>query len=180
MILDLIFRQRFLFNFFSRACYVRGIRNIRSELFVTRYIESHIGWADIPQSEPFINPDVRKNKTIWILWTQGIEHAPLLVQKCYATIETFKDDYDVVLLTKENINQYVRLPEHVEQLYEEGKMSEALHSDMIRLYLLINYGGIWRDATCYQTASYPDYVKHASFFMFSASLLSGYTSPIRC
>ena len=114
------------------------------------------------------------------MWTQGINSAPLLVQKCYATIDKFKEDFDVVLLTKENICQYIRLPEFVEELYQKGHMSEALHSDMIRLYLMICYGGIWRDATCYQSSPLPDFIHKAPFFMFSASMLSGYTSPIKC
>lgn len=171
---------RFLFVAFSRVTYLRGLLHVRKQKIISNYIIQYLDWALVNHIGTFENPNVRKNKTIWFLWTQGIDNAPLLVKKCYQSLLKYKEDYDVIVLTKENLKEYICLPKYVEKLYNEKKMSEALHSDMIRLYLLIHYGGIWRDATCFQSSPYPDYVKNYHFFMFSSDLLSHSLQPIIC
>lgn len=170
--------SHFLFRLASRFRYIPGILQTRKELLLVKLLKRHQSWAEADWSDLYRNPDVRKNKTIWVMWTQGLDAAPDLVQKCCQTIAPYQDDYDVVVLTGENLSQYVRLPEHVEQLYRQKKMGEAQHSNIVRAYLLIQYGGIWRDATCYQSAAYPDYVLKSPFFMFSRNLLGGHLSPI--
>ena len=167
-----------LFRLFSRLQPVKGLLQIQKERLLVKLLSQHIDWADSDISGLYRNPSVRMNKTIWLMWTQGLELAPPLVRKCCESVEPYRGDYDVVLLTADNLSQYVRLPEHIAHLYREKKIGEALHSDLVRAYLLLQYGGIWRDATCYQSAPYPSYVVEAPFFMFSKSLLGGQLSPI--
>lgn len=167
-----------LFRLFSRLQPVKGLLQIQKERLLVKLLSQHIDWADSDISGLYRNPSVRMNKTIWLMWTQGLEQAPPLVLKCCESVEPYRGDYDVVVLTADNLSQYVRLPEHIAHLYREKKIGEALHSDLVRAYLLLQYGGIWRDATCYQSAPYPSYVVEAHFFMFSKSLLGGQLSPI--
>ena len=167
-----------LFRLFSRLQPVKGLLQIQKERLLVKLLSQHIDWADSDISGLYRNPSVRMNKTIWLMWTQGLEQAPPLVLKCCESVEPYRGDYDVVVLTADNLSQYVRLPEHIAHLYREKKIGEALHSDLVRAYLLLQYGGIWRDATCYQSAPYPSYVVEAPFFMFSKSLLGGQLSPI--
>lgn len=180
MLLDIIFKNRIIFWFASRLYYIRGIRHLREQKLISKYLVKKLNWADNSYIESAVNPHVQKNKTIWVVWMQGIGNAPKMVQKCYQSILMYKEDYNVILLTKDNIDQYVKLPQHIENLYKERKMSEAHHSDMVRLYLLIYYGGIWCDATCFRNAPFPEYIKNTSFFMFSADKLTSSTQSIIC
>ena len=49
------------------------------------------------------------NKTLWLYWSDHIEKAPLFVQLCYEKIKMAceKDNWNLVLLTDENLPQYI-------------------------------------------------------------------------
>ena len=48
---------------------------------------------------------------IWICWFQGIENAPELVKKCYESIRKNNPDKRIVVITSENISEYVKFPD---------------------------------------------------------------------
>lgn len=94
--------------------------------------------------EPF--QQLQLPKTIWILWFQGWEegksqNVPWLVQKVRQSWEYLNPDYQVVLLSSQNLKQY--LPD----LPLKSTMTLPAQSDLIRLALLSTYGGVWVDAT---------------------------------
>lgn len=172
---------KLLFQVISRIRYVRNVRSIRWEQVVQNYLLHFIKWKEIDYaSSLYSNPNVPHNKIMWIYWKQGLNNAPEIVKKCINSAKRYCGEYEVIILTDDNINQYVRLPEHIENIYKNGKMTEAHHSDLIRLVLLINYGGVWSDATCYFTDTIPQYIAQNKFFMFSRDLLSGNTFPTIC
>lgn len=80
-------------------------------------------------------------KTIWFLWLQGLETAPLVVKKCYASWIEHNKDWKIVLLTADNIKDYVSL--------SIRQMTKQAFSDVLRINLLAKYGGVWVDATCF-------------------------------
>lgn len=88
-------------------------------------------------------------KIIWCLWWQGIENAPLLVQKCIKSIEKNKGDYEFVLLTKDNYDKYANIPHLILKQLDNKIISITHFSDILRSRLLSTHGGIWVDATMY-------------------------------
>lgn len=88
-----------------------------------------------------------KSNKVWICWLQGMENAPEIVQICYASMKRHLTDREIIVITEENINQYVEFPEHIQRKYKEGKIPCAQFSDLMRLELLIRYGGTWIDST---------------------------------
>lgn len=80
-------------------------------------------------------------RTIWFLWLQGIDKAPLVVQKCYASWLRHNPGWDVVLLDETTIKDYISLKPYA--------VTQQAYSDILRINLLAKYGGIWVDATCY-------------------------------
>lgn len=88
-----------------------------------------------------------KSNKVWICWLQGMENAPEIVQICYASMKRHLTDWEIIVITEENINQYVKFPEHIQRKYKEGKIPCAQFSDLLRLELLIRYGGTWIDST---------------------------------
>lgn len=102
---------------------------------------------------------------IWQLWLQGEENMPAIVKKCHSTVKFFHKDR-VILLDKNNLSDYIQLPDYIEQKYKKGIISHANYSDMVRLMLLAKYGGCWVDSTIYLTNEIPDEILRANFFTF--------------
>lgn len=90
-------------------------------------------------------------KVIWWCWLQGIENAPSIVRACYNSLvqgEWFKDNgYKVNIIDTENWKEYIELPGYIVKKWEKKQIPPALFSDLLRLELLIKYGGTWIDST---------------------------------
>ena len=118
------------------------------------------------------NCNVKINKTIWICWLQGLEYAPALVKKCCQSVSDNKpDEYDLVIITKENLQDYIDLPDFIWKKYESSIISNTHLSDIIRIQLLYEYGGCWIDATVYCSTKIPRYLLEGNLFVFKWSLL---------
>lgn len=97
-----------------------------------------------------------KSSRVWLCWLQGIENAPEIVQICYTSMKRYLTDREIIVITEENIYQYVKFPEHIQKKYKEGKIPCAQFSDLLRLELLIRYGGTWVDSTVLCTGNVND------------------------
>ena len=104
-------------------------------------------------------------RLFWWCWLQGIENAPPVCKACLNSLKKHYPDYGINILSLKNINQAVQFPEHIVKKFNEGKISPTHFSDLLRLELLINYGGIWADSTVFATAREPYYL-HYPLFIF--------------
>lgn len=82
------------------------------------------------------------NKVIWLCWLQGWDNAPWLVRKCLASWQIHNPDWDVRVLDAISLQRYIELPD-----LDGKKIIAASLSDIIRIKLLYEYGGVWADAT---------------------------------
>lgn len=89
----------------------------------------------------------KRSGTVWFCWLQGMEDAPLLVKACLNAVRTNMPDRKVIVITKENYNSYVSLPDFIVGKWERGIMPPAMFADLLRLELLISHGGVWIDST---------------------------------
>jgi len=108
------------------------------------------------------------NKTIWLLWLQGWDSAPWLIKQVAESWEINNPDWKIEYVTLGNLHKYVQ---DVDYLYDEAKeISAAAKSDIIRLGLLKNHGGVWADATslCMQPLNVwlEEAVKPAGLWMY--------------
>lgn len=104
---------------------------------------------------------------VWTCWLQGMEQAPKLVKACVESMKKHLKDKEVRVLTYDNYQQYVTLPDYVVRKYEQGIIPAAHFTDMLRLKLLTTYGGTWMDATVLCTGdNYPKNVMHCDLFLF--------------
>ena len=110
--------------------------------------------------------DEHEKRKIWICWFQGIENAPDIVQKCYSSVKEYITDREIVLITEDNYRDYVEFPEFIKKKVDEGIISKTHLSDLLRLELLIRYGGTWMDATIFCTSRCPDYMLDSELFLF--------------
>lgn len=88
-----------------------------------------------------------ENKSIWFCWLQGIENAPAIVHACYNSIKRNIPDWEIKVIDAKNWRKYVEMPEYIVKKWEKGRIPAALFSDLLRLELLIRYGGTWIDST---------------------------------
>lgn len=107
-----------------------------------------------------------KEKIIWTCWLQGEENAPLIVRKCLESIRRYSNGYKVVVLTQETISKYVDVPEYIERKHQQGRIPHAHYTDIVRLLLLIQHGGVWIDSTILLTGELPLYATETPLFVF--------------
>lgn len=106
------------------------------------------------------------SKTVWICWWQGIENAPEIVKICYNSVCKWMVGWNVNVITLENYKNYVSFPDFIVMKWEKGIISNTLMSDLLRIELLLKYGGLWVDATTLMTGPLPDYIIRNSFFAY--------------
>lgn len=94
-------------------------------------------------------------KVIWWRWLQRIENAPSIVRACYNSLvhgEWLKvQGYQVNVIDAENRKEYIELPDYIVKKWKKKQIPPALFSDLLRLQLLIKYGGTWIDSTVLRT-----------------------------
>ena len=102
---------------------------------------------------------------IWMFWWQGENSMPPIVQKCYqlANVHAPKD-HPVILVTKQNIQKYVSIPNYILEKVQRNIISLTHFSDILRMSLLWQYGGLWMDATMYTASDIPEKVFSNAFF----------------
>ena len=97
------------------------------------------------------NEEDRYKKThkgyIWTAWLQGEENAPECVKLTLSSIRNNANGHPIIVLTNQNIKDYIKLPPNIIHKHETGEMSHAHYTDVIRMMILAEYGGIWLDAT---------------------------------
>ena len=111
-------------------------------------------------------------KTIWVCWFQGLKQAPEIVQRCVASIKLHMPEYEICILTAENIFDFVTLPEPIIRKYQRGTITHTHFSDILRTALLVQHGGIWLDATVLLTDAIPLQMAEQPLFMLQNSTLS--------
>ncbi len=120
------------------------------------------------------NCDGVSSKTIWIFWDSGLYDAPDVVQLSYSSWLRENPDYDVVFLDSSNIAHYVKPNWDSFFNHCSVKLGAAGKSDLLRLYLLYNYGGVWVDATTFCLKPLSDWlnINDNEFFSFKEKAAS--------
>jgi len=144
--------------------------NIKTELlpkyFTRKYLPSI---KDLAQKEI----TVEKPETIWQFWDNPAGRTtPEIVKASFETINKFKGNFAHKILDNSTIGNYSDLPGYIFDRLKKGQMRYAHFSDLLRLNLLKNHGGVWMDATCYMTDFLPEYIIKRDFFVFLAGNLT--------
>lgn len=92
--------------------------------------------------------EIAKDCPIWVMWWQGFDNCPPIVEKCVASIKRNAGKHPVIFLTKNNYKQYVDISVAIEEKILKMNCI-AYISDIVRFGLLSTKGGIWLDATIY-------------------------------
>lgn len=107
-------------------------------------------------------------KNIFLLWFQGWDNAKWLNKQVAESWKINNPGWQVHLIDFDNLKNYVN---DIDYIYDNYKnISLQAKSDIIRLSLLKNYGGVWADATllCMQPLDHwvHDAVEPAGLWMY--------------
>lgn len=108
-------------------------------------------------------------KIIWTCWFQGRTHAPHLVERCLDSWERCNPGWELRCLDATTIEKYIPIGQYVD--LERQAITAAALSDIVRILLLHEYGGVWVDATLYCNRPLDDWlpgVMDEGFFAFSS------------
>lgn len=122
----------------------KNLVKVKNELIYLKFDKEYQYLIDKYKSKKVKN--IKSNK-VWVLWWQGEEHMPEIVKKCVESIKENLIENEVIVLSQDNINKYISLPENIQKKYDDKIIGNAHFSDIIRVNLLKEYGGIWIDAT---------------------------------
>lgn len=106
---------------------------------------------------------------VWVCWFQGMENAPSLVKKCYQSLKDNLVNKEIVLITSDNMMDYVQFPDFIVEKWKSGQITHTHMTDLLRLELLIKYGGMWLDATVLCTEkeeNIPKYFFDSDLFLY--------------
>ena len=98
---------------------------------------------------------------------QGLENASLISKMCLKSLRRNYSDYTINVVTLRNTKKFVSFPEHIVKKFMAGKISPTHFSDLLRLELLINHGGIWLDSCVLCTGREKDYLQEPLFIFQS-------------
>lgn len=130
-------------------------RLLRKHETVLEYLEKRFGdfyaqydyFAPLPPSDPALEGKV------WMCWWQGLDSAPEMVRACVDSVRRNVGDREVIVITDNNLDEYVDIPGWAFDKQRAGIMSRTHMSDLLRLALLADHGGTWLDATFWCSGS---------------------------
>ncbi|MDR3191135.1 MAG: capsular polysaccharide synthesis protein [Lactobacillaceae bacterium] len=120
------------------------------QLFATKY-QAIIAKYQTAQ----LTATIPKQPRIWLIWMQGEEAMPYVVAKSYQAILRYRGNFEVVLLTEENMHEYIEIPVEISRQIDAETFQIAHLTDYLRYALLAQYGGVWLDLTMYVNAPIP-------------------------
>lgn len=158
--------KEFGFGIFAIAGLTRVLRKLKLNHAVKSYerfkYDSIIRWLDRRYGEEADKAiagyashcKIQEDSPIWIFWWQGEKTMPPVVRSCYKSVLKNAEKHPVILITENNITEYVDIPQYIYEKIREKKITLTHFSDILRENLLYKHGGIWMDATIYMTAPF--------------------------
>lgn len=142
------------------------ILRLSTTLKTKQKLEKKYKWKLEEFDKAYTEKEHKSSDTIWICWFQGMDNAPDLVKKCYQSVIKNNPDKKVIVITEKNISDYVTFPEYIVTKWKQGVITHTHMTDLLRLELLITYGGLWLDATVLCTGIAPEYFFDSDLFFF--------------
>lgn len=140
--------------------------SILTDYFARKYLTATDGL--VQQEVTVATPE-----TIWQFWDNPAGRTtPEIVKASLGSVEKFKGNFAHKVLDNATMSAYSDLPGYVMDKFKKGQIDYTHFSDLLRLNLLKNHGGIWLDATGYMTDTVPGYILDEDFFVLLTGKLT--------
>ena len=77
--------------------------------------------------------NIDENSPIWMMWYQGIKDAPPIVLSCIQSIILNKAKHPLIIISKYNLEKYIKLPSFIKNKFENNTFSITHFSDIVRM-----------------------------------------------
>lgn len=124
-------------------------------------IEKYKNYVPPARTSNYLLDDVG---VVWSMWWQGEENVPETVKLCLASIRKHCNSHKFIIITKDNYQEYLDLPEHIISKVNAGYISLTHLSDIIRVNLLATYGGLWIDSTLFVANDLSDEIFETEYY----------------
>mgnify|MGYP002626093199 CR=1 FL=1 len=98
------------------------------------------------------------------MWWQGEDNLPAIVRLCFASMRKHCGSHRLIIITKDNYQEYITIPEHILAKVQSGSITLTYLSDIIRVNLLAKYGGLWMDSTIFVAGEIPEEIFSMEYF----------------
>ena len=72
-------------------------------------------------------------------------------------------DHEIIFIDMNNLSKYVKIPDYMLEKYKKGIISHAHFADIVRIFLLREYGGLWMDTSTFLTGKIPEWIWKSNF-----------------
>lgn len=157
----------------------RDIRRERKQQAILHYLQTNYQNLILKYTQKEEIPPASNQAPIWVCWWQGENAMPPIVQSCFQSLCSHAGNHPVHLITQENISKYVTIPDYILRKVQEGKISFTHFSDILRMCLLYEHGGLWIDATVYVSQPIPEKIFQEPLFTVASHIATDNVSQGR-
>jgi len=134
---------------------VKKYKKIKTKLFQYKLFMKEL---------PIYNHTHYKSNKIFWCWLQGTEKSPKLIRACLNSVKRNCKNHEIIIIRNENINKFVHIPPYILKKFQKNYIGFAHFADLLRLELLLKYGGTWIDSTVLITKYNHIFFKNDLFF----------------
>lgn len=159
----------------------RAARRWKRESAIEKSLLSYLNVykKDIEDFTPDLLDKPYEKERVFTLWLQGENNAPDIVKACFRSMQRNLTQ-QLVILDQSNIFDWISLPDYIIDKWKRGVIGAAHFSDLCRVELLYQHGGIWLDSTAFVTAPIPKDIEDSDFFVYrSGQKLGGWFAFIQ-
>ncbi|MCP9328145.1 capsular polysaccharide synthesis protein [Liquorilactobacillus satsumensis] len=136
-------------------------RHRRVLKYISAYLNDSLKELETNDEEEIQNSS---EKCIWVFWWQGYKAMPDVVKACINSIKKHANQHKVIIISRSNFKEYIKLDPRIYHKILEGYFSLAHVSDIFRFNLLRHYGGLWMDATLFVNRDLSDQYFNDNFY----------------
>jgi hypothetical protein len=92
---------------------------------------------------------------VWFMWWQGEDQMPDIVKINFKNLKNQLNGNELILITSNSYSKYLQVPDYIIEKFHQGQITLTQFSDLLRVLLLSQKGGLWLDATIYVTKPLP-------------------------
>lgn len=160
----------------------RYVRNTVTAKCIDRYLDAYLPFIRSIRPDPAPPCGRDGDERIWSIWLQGEDAAPALVKACWRSVRANckNSGRELAVLDEETLFDCITLPDYIIDRWKSGTMAAAHFTDICRLELLYEHGGLWADATDFVAGEFPDWLWDEDFFVYLAGGINTFTFMQNC